>query len=55
MTDPLSCSWCDAPVTGPPVRDGAEASWLRDAAAVYCRAECLHAAHEVAVEAEAST
>lgn len=54
MTEPASCDWCGTPAPTP-VRDQAEAGWLGKAAATYCTRECLDAAADAAVEAEAAT
>lgn len=46
------CAFCDGPVITP-VRDAEAATWLGDAASVYCSAGCLASAQDAAVEAEA--
>ena len=51
MPTPPLCDFCSEPITGVPVVNPDEASWLGTGAATYCSRDCLDAHNEARIQA----
>ena len=51
VVNPPLCDFCSEPITGVPVVNPDEASWLGTGAATYCSSECKDANNEARIQA----